>query len=300
MKWVKLGNIFNVTGTNSFLRSHATNPLPIQIDENTFRIFFSSRNDENKSSVSYVDFDIIKRKCKSFCNTPVHTFGDDSSFLSHGISIGCNYTTNNDNFILFMAWQIPKGEHWRGKIGRFHLINNNILILNPQIPFIEFTEDEISLSYPFVLFEDGIFKMWYGATLSWSSVNDEMIHPIMYATSTDGFNWEKKGIAIPYEIGVAQAFSRPTVIRDDMGYHMWYSYRSGDGTSYRIGYSHSLDGLKWIRKHEEVGINISETGWDSEMICYPYVFIYKGECYMLYNGNDYGKTGFGLAKLSKL
>jgi hypothetical protein len=43
--------------------------------------------------------------------------------------------------------------------------------------------------------------------------------------------------------------------------------------------------------------DVSEEGWDSEMMCYPYVFDHKGERYMLYNGNGYGKSGFGIAKL---
>ena len=48
-----------------------------------------------------------------------------------------------------------------------------------------------------------------------------------------------------------------------------------------------------------VGIDVSKNGWDSEMICYPYVFDHKGKRYMLYNGNGYGKTGFGLAVLEQ-
>jgi hypothetical protein len=31
------------------------------------------------------------------------------------------------------------------------------------------------------------------------------------------------------------------------------------------------------------------------MIEYPFVLRHKNEIYMLYNGNGYGKTGFGLA-----
>jgi len=36
----------------------------------------------------------------------------------------------------------------------------------------------------------------------------------------------------------------------------------------------------------------SETGWDSEMVCYPFLY---GD-YMFYNGNGYGKTGIGVAE----
>ena len=75
---------------------------------------------------------------------------------------------------------------------------------------------------------------------------------------------------------------------------MWYASR---GDSYRIGYAESKDGLTWTRKDHESGIDVSESGWDSEMLAYPYVFAHEGDYYMLYNGNDYGKTGIGLAVL---
>ena len=32
------------------------------------------------------------------------------------------------------------------------------------------------------------------------------------------------------------------------------------------------------------------------MVCYPCVFDWAGETWMLYNGNGYGRTGFGLAR----
>ncbi len=83
-----------------------------------------------------------------------------------------------------------------------------------------------------------------------------------------------------------------TVTRDD---YMWFSYRSGDGTPYRIGYAFSADGLNWELRLKDAGIDVSSEGWDSEMVCYPYVFEHSGDRYMLYNGNGYGKTGIGLA-----
>ena len=75
---------------------------------------------------------------------------------------------------------------------------------------------------------------------------------------------------------------------------MWYSYR---GDAYRMGYAESEDGLEWERKDAEAGIDVSEEGWDSEMIEYPCVFEHRGSWYMLYNGNGYGSSGIGLAEL---
>ena len=78
---------------------------------------------------------------------------------------------------------------------------------------------------------------------------------------------------------------------------MWFSYRSGSGKKYRIGYATSKLGEEWELRLEEVGIDVSADGWDSEMIEYPFVFDHGGIRYMLYNGNGNGRTGFGIARL---
>jgi hypothetical protein len=124
-----------------------------------------------------------------------------------------------------------------------------------------------------------------------------MIHVLNRATSEDGDHWTRHGLAVPYEIGIAQAFSRPTVLCDASGYRMWFSYRSGSGTPYRIGYATSTDGAHWKLDLQNTGIDVSDTGWDSDMIEYPAVVEHRGRIYMLYNGNGYGRTGFGLAVL---
>jgi len=299
MNWEKKGQIFEVENKSEYLISHASNPLPVHLHDDIFRVFYSGRNADNKSSVGYVDIDIVTLKVINYPQKPVITYGNESSFYSHGISIGNVYDVLGKSYILFMGWQVEKGQHWRGDVGRIELVDKEKMNLVSVHPFMTIDEeDKVSLSYPWVMSHEGVYKMWYGSTLSWSSENGEMIHVIKYATSIDGEVWNKRGIAIPYELGVAQAFSKPSVIVDDSGYHMWYSYRSGTGEKYRIGYAYSKDGISWERKHDEVGITVSEKGWDSEMICYPYVFRHNDQLYMLYNGNSYGKEGFGLAILS--
>ena len=118
---------------------------------------------------------------------------------------------------------------------------------------------------------------------------------IKYAESLDGLNWKRNAlVAIDFSNEQEYAISRPTVIEDTDRWRMWYSFR---GQSYRIGYAESADGRQWKRLDYLVGIDVSVTGWDSEMIEYPFVFDHAGQRYMLYNGNGYGKTGFGLAIL---
>ena len=302
MKWKKLGCIYNPYNKKNHqqLLTHAANPIPVYLGNDIFRIYYSGRDNKNRSSVGMLEYDIVKMKINKLFFEPVFCHGVDNNYFSHGVSVGCTYDVNDKKFILFMGWHIPRNAHWRGEIGRLLVNDNGSLSINDKDPFIPISpSDPISLSYPFVYQDKNDKKhMWYGSTKSWDAGNGEMLHVIKYASSIDGKSWVRKGLAIPYEIGKAQAFSRPTVIKNKRdGFNMWFSYRPGDGTSYRIGYAKTDDKKKWIVKNDQAGIDVSNSGWDSEMICYPYVFSHKDKRYMIYNGNGYGETGFGLAVL---
>ena len=303
--WEKLGQLFWPDPKNYKLHpkllTHAANPLAIHLHDDVFRVLYSGRDGRNRSSVGGVDVDIVKRKVIKYYEEPFFQHGKPGSFYADGVSIGCSYAVNQTRYILFMGWQNPRDKHWRGDIGRLVVNPDLSLSLDSEIPHLGCNEiDPISLSYPWVEPSgNGGFDMWYGSTKSWDAGNGEMIHTINHAYSVDGHTWERKGLAIPYELGCAQAFSRPTVIQNNMGdFKMWFSYRSGSGEKYRIGYATSENGTYWKLGLENAGITVSTTDWDSEMIEYPFILNHEGIRYMLYNGNGYGKTGFGLAVLN--
>jgi len=303
-KWQKLGLLYCPSEANRHpkLLSHAANPLPIHLAGDVYRIFFSGRGVDNRSSVGAVDIDIVRRKVIQEHYQPFFENGPEGSFYSDGVSIGNCYEVDGKCFMLFMGWQAPKGSHWRGDIGRLIVNPDLTLELDSDIAFMASDEvDPISLSYPWVAEnEKGGFSMWYGSTETWDAGNGEMLHVINFATSTDGSHWTREGLSVPYELDIAQAFSRPTVAHNAQGgLEMWFSYRSGTGEKYRIGYAVSNDGYTWELALNDVGIDVSVDGWDSEMIEYPFVFDHKDQRYMLYNGNGYGKTGFGLAVLEE-
>lgn len=300
MRWEKLGLLYAPPRKNMFLQTHAANPVAVHIDGDCYRIFYSGRDEGNKSSVGCVDIDIKNRKIINDYEDVIFTCGDAESFYSHGVSIGNAYKPyGGDIAIPFMGWKIEGANHWYGKIGRFALGDDLMtpISLTADLFMDLDEEDPISLSYPWIVKDNDIYKMWYGSTLTWDAGNGEMVHVIKYATSQDGQIWEKHGLAVPYAVGEAQAFSRPTAIYIDGQWHMWYSYRSGKGEKYRIGYAEIDKNGKGKRMNDKAGIDVSQNGWDSEMICYPFVFRHNEDVYMLYNGNGYGKTGFGLAVL---
>ncbi len=263
-QWQKLGLLYcpQASGRHPKLKTHAANPLPVQIQGDLYRIFYSARDDENRSSVAAVDIDIATGLVVEDHYQPFFEHGPAGSFYAEGVSIGCCYEVDQQRYLLFMGWQNATEGHWRGDIGRL--------------------------------------RLWYGSTRSWDAGNGEMLHVINGAESSNGHDWSRQGLAVPFELGTAQAFSKPSVVRDRRSgnYSMWFSCRGGGGDSYRIGYATSEDAIDWRLDNANAGISVSADGWDSAMIEYPHVFDHGAQRYMLYNGNDYGKSGFGLAVLN--
>lgn len=299
-RWNKLGQVYQPTGAvrHPKLVTHAANPLPVHLEGDIYRIYFSGRDVQNRSSVGAIDFDVIKRKVVWEHPQPFFEHGPEGSFYSHGVSIGNCYVADGVTYMPFMGWQNPAGAHWRGDIGRLIVKDDFTLKLDNVVPLLASdSTDPISLSYPWVrVSEHGGFDMWYGSTVQWDAGNGEMLHVINFAHSADGHVWQREGQALPHELGVAQAFSRPVVVNNATGQcEMWFSYRRGNKDTYRIGYATTLDGKTFALDLMNAGIDVSSDGWDSEMIEYPFVFDHSGERYMLYNGNGFGHTGFGMA-----
>ena len=99
-----------------------------------------------------------------------------------------------------------------------------------------------------------------------------------------------------------EAQASPDVIYANGKYHMFFCYRfstdfRGKQRGYRVGYASSIDLVNWERDDAKAGIDVSEQGWDSEMVCYPHVFELDGRIYMAYLGDQVGRYGFGLAVL---
>lgn len=149
------------------------------------------------------------------------------------------------------------------------------------------------------------WHLFYIAGVKWipAEPRPEPVYRIRMATSEDGVHWVREGrelIAPRVEADECQA--SPDVIHAGGRFHMFFCYRHSLGyrgreKGYRIGYASSLDLATWQRDDSKAGIDISDEGWDSEMVAYPHVFELDGRTWMLYLGNQVGRQGFGLAEL---
>ena len=165
-------------------------------------------------------------------------------------------------------------------------------------------EDPIGVGNVFVLKRD-CFHMYYTSIICWqnSILKPTILYQIKHAVSDDAIHWTKDGkiIIADDERGGCVA---PSIFEYGGKYRMLFGYRPAfetDGTTgkYKMGYAESDDLIHWIRDDEKAGLSVSESGWDSEMVCYPHVVKVKDKWIMFYCGNGFGASGFGYAELEE-
>jgi hypothetical protein len=301
--WKKLGLVFSPKGNYDWMVSYASNPVAVHLSLDIFRIFFSCRDKNNRSSIGCLDIDLSNPgKAINLSQKPILTPGQLGEFDDSGVTLACIIEDEKKRkYLYYIGWNLGVTVPFRNSIGLAVDMGNGFQKTS-RAPVMDRNEvDPYSMSYPWVIKDDSLWKMWYGSNPSWGKEKPEMSHVIKYAESKDGVIWDRKGIVcINPENPLENSFSRPCVIKEAGSYKMWYSYRSSKKSQeYRIGYAESVNGKNWVRKDDEVGLDVSAEGWDTEMVCYPTIFNHKGKRYMLYNGNHYGQTGFGLAILEE-
>ena len=297
MSWKRVGLVYAPDGTKPWARSHAALPIPVRIAPDTFRFFFSTRDDAQRSHVGWVDIDLSCSPC-ILCEAsePALAPGVDGTFDDSGIGIGSLTPIGDEMRLYYMGWNLGLRIPWHNAIG-FAVARapfNRFERFSPGPILDRSPEDPYTLSYPYVLRrgpED--WWMWYGSNLTPDVSDDRMQHAIKVRRSRDGIHWQCNGtMVIGFGAPDEYAMARPSVIESDKGFLMCFSCR---GDHYRIGCASSTDGIKWTRIDATMGLDRSSNGWDSEMVSYPAMFRHRDRLWLAYNGNGYGATGFGLA-----
>jgi hypothetical protein len=272
--------------------------VALPLDDHRVRVYFSSRDAQKRSSIAWFEIDLERpAELLRMAERPVLEPGEPGLFDDSGTSLGCLVRHQGQLLLYYVGWNLGVTVPWRNSVGLAIGDASGLAFAKQgRAPVLDRSDvDPFSLSYPWVLREDGRFRMWYGSNLTWGPTIESMTHAIKHAESADGRRWQAAGrMALAPAGGDEIALARPCVLREPSGYRMWYSRR---GQAYRIGYAESPDGLAWTRRDDLAGIDVSASGWDADMVCYPHVFTARGRHFMLYNGNGYGASGIGLAVL---
>ena len=313
--WRKLGRVFDPTAIAraDWMNEFAQAPATLLFDD-FVRVYFSCRppadaRGQYVSRAAFVDLD----RSDLFAMTglserPVMSLGGLGEFDEFGTYPMSVARSGDEVRAYYGGWTRCESVPFDVSIGYAVSRDGGVSfekqgrgpLLGPDLhePFV--------LSGPKVRRFGDLWYLWYIAGTKWipTEGRPEPVYRIRMATSTDGRQWTRQHreiIAPRLEADECQA--SPDVTFANGRYHMFFCYRyslgyRGRDKGYRIGYASSTDLLTWTRDDAKAGIDVSDEGWDSEMISYPHVFELDGRTLMFYLGNQVGRHGFGLAELT--
>ena len=298
--WKKLGLIHRPLG-KGMLNTHCMLPTPLVLDD-CVRVFFASCDRDLRGRIYYVDLDrndprIILKTSSSH----VLDIGKPGSFDADGVN-PCSIVKHNGLLHLYyVGWQ------------RFHDYERPYTLFsglaiskdngesfqrhNDQPILMPFEGETCFRTAPLVHLHENTWTMLYiGGDKFIDSKNGRKLplYELRQINSDDGISWTSESSLIRKpnysegEIG----FGRPFIWQEGGQTVMYLSRRLESGY-------YLIKGIKnpkgqWNFNNEEV-IPRSKQGWDSEMICFSSIFCADNKEYLLYNGNNFGRDGFGMA-----
>ena len=303
MQWVKKGRV-DVPEIAGF--QYSMRPCMTHLGGDDFAIAVSKRDTDNRSYIFLIHAVITEGRITVDTPKLALSPGIPGSFDCDGVLASSFVSDSDATYLYYGSWQNFANKMWISETGRA-VFDPATFSLRKEFsgPLYGRTIDEPYWgSAPWILREASLWRIWYVSLDKWEKTGDSYKHyyTIKHRYSDDGIYWKSPAVvSIPYADAYEYAIAGPCVIHaPGEPYRMWYCCRAQkDVAAYRIGYAESEDGLLWTRLDHLAGITVADSGWDAEMLCYPNVFRHKGFTYMLYNGNNYGKTGFGLAVLEE-
>jgi len=312
--WKKLGKVFTPqnVGGRSWLSEFAQAPATLVFDD-FVRVYFSCRppvdkNGQYLSYSAYVDLDRADLyKVLDVAQRPILALGGLGEFDEFGTYPVSVIRYGDEVRAYYGGWTRCESVPFNVAIGCatsqdggktfLKLGKGPILSFSPSEPYV--------LSGPKIRRFNDTWYLWYIAGRKWKIVagRAEPVYKIRMATSCDGIQWTRMNRdVIESRVEADEAQASPDVFEANGKYHMFFCYRhSADyrrrETGYRIGYAYSINLADWVRDDSKAGIDVSEEGWDAEMVSYPHVFELDGKTYLAYLGDQVGRHGFGLAAL---
>lgn len=308
--WHKKGLLFSPPTNDEW--SHGSHPCIVHLDQDDFLIAFSRRDHNSHSHIFTCRARVTGTAIELITEPRIELSpGGKGYFDSDGV-ISASFIRNNDEtYLYYVGWQNLPDTLWICDTGRAKY-NRETECFEKEFPGPVLGRDKdnplFAAATAFTIKSDGEWYALYNSGIKWEQQDSVAMgterfkhsYGLYIARSRDGIDWisDRSRMAIPFRDEYEYAFGRPSAIKYKGSYHVWFACRATqDIDAYRMGYAVSDDFLTWVRNDEASGIDVSQnpSDWDHEMICYPSVFEHRGTVFMLYNGNNYGETGFGYA-----
>jgi hypothetical protein len=301
MRWLKKGLIYGPSGNSWWAQRWALQPTPLLRADGTIRVFVGFRTREGVSRVGFVDVSAENpAQVLAVSPEPVLDIGVPGAFDENGV-VPCAVVERDGKLYLYYAgYQL-------GQKVKFFVFGGLAISedggasfkRHSQVPICDRTDDEMFFRVIHtMMLDNGRWRAWYGAGSSFTLEDGRQLpnYNIRHAETGDGLTLSRNFSMCVDTNGGEYRVGRPYVIKRADAYRMFYCAGTA-ARSYRLAYAESADGIAWTRRDHEIGIDVSTSGWDSEMQAYPSLITYRNRVYLFYNGNNYGEDGFGYAEL---
>jgi hypothetical protein len=300
--WQKLGLVHVAQGEQPWAKTHAFIPTSWMPDEERIRIYSAFVDDKGIGRVGLVEVSAAN-PCQivDISTNPVLDVGRPGTFDDNGVTPVCLVPQDDRLYLYYVGWQLGVQVRYYLFVGLAESLDGGRTFARcSETPLLDRSDGELFVRTASHVMEDkGLWRMWYIAGDKWTDVAGRQVptYNMRYLESDRPDQWGRHG-QVCLDLandGDEYGFGRPFVQKDGDRFRMWYSIRTRS-KGYRLGYAESEDGMNWVRKDDQVGIDVSPEGWDSEMMCFACVQPTRYGTYMFYNGNNYGETGFGVAR----
>lgn len=301
MRWKKRGRIYVPKGDIAWAKHYAFPPTPLVMPDGHIRVYVAFCDADTVGRVGYVDLSPEDPDTViGLSEEPVLDIGEPGAFDERGVVPTCVLRVGDDVYLYYVGYQ-------RGTVLPYFQFEGLAISHDDgasfsrlqRTPVIDRSDAELVNRTSAFVQAGETFRMWYVGGSDWTTVRGKPLprYNVRYLESRDGVTWAPEGqVCLDYANDDEHAFGRPWVIERDSEQLMFYSVRTRS-KDYRLGLARSSDGVTWNRCDDDVGIDVSEDGWDSEMVAYSSIVELGDHTYLFYNGNERGKTGFGYAEL---
>ncbi|WP_341894036.1 hypothetical protein [Ferrovibrio terrae] len=301
MKWQKRGLIYGPDGSSSWARHSCLTPTPVLIGD-IIRVYCGFRDGEGRSRIGFVDVRADDPSVVvAVSREPVLDIGMAGCFDDNGVILGDVVADGDRLRMYYVGFQIVARVKFLAFTGlAFSTDGGNSFQRAQAAPVLDRADEGLFIRAVHTAMPDktGGWRIWYAAGSGWEPIKGGFYpqYHIRHQASVDGIRFDTTGDLCLPPAGREYRIGRPRVYLGEAGYRMIFTKGSVDG-DYTPGYATSRDGVHWNRDDSQLGIGLSDDGWDSRHLCYPSVIHYGSRIWMFYNGNDMGVDGFGYAEL---
>jgi hypothetical protein len=252
------------------------------------------------SRVGWVDVDAGQpTRVTGVCRQPSLDIGQAGCFDDNGVILGDVLRVEDRIRMYYVGFQLTRRVKFLAFTGVAESIDGGDTFQRlSEAPVLDRADEGLCIrAIHSVMRVNDRWRIWYSVGNDWATIDGKPYprYHICTLDSEDGLTFAREGAICITGRMPEYRHGRPRVWHDRRGYHMLFTFGTLTG-AYIPGYAHSQDGINWRRDDSQVGMTLSADGWDSHTLCYLAPIQIGNKWYAVYNGNEMGKAGFGIAE----